>query len=630
MKNKKFKMGDLQNRALIESYNETDNTIVVICSTGERGLRSGWFNSFYEELEISDKAIRMERLQKGAPFLKNHRASIDDQIGVVTEAWIEGKNLLVKIRLSESEAHASIVNDIKSGIIKNISVGYRVYKYEEIAVGEDEIPVYRATDWEPLEVSAVAIGFDSLSQTRSIDNNYECEIIYKRTGEIEMSGETKPVEETKPTEEVKPSEETKPTDETKPTEEAKPEEATREVEIVQMVRKANMGIELAEKYILEKRSTKEVSDLLIEEMAKRQGGQVKPQITVENDQKELTRDGMANAILHRAGISKELTDNGKRFRNLSLMDMARHASGLDMTASRDEIVNRAFHANSDFPSILLDATNKALQAQYGEMKQTFDPFVRRVSLSDFKVKNTVKMGDFPELKKVVQNEEVKAGTIAESKEAYKMDSYATKIKISRQALINDDLEAFSRLPQMAARSAKYLESKLVYDLITSNPNMGDGKKLFHADHKNIVTGPALDVANLDLAWAAMKKQVGIDGKTKLNLTPANILAPVALEAAALRLVSKEMLASDASKINVYAGRLGVISDALLDDSSLTKWYLLGLLGEIDIFEIATLDGSGPKTHMEEIFATGVSFSVLHDVGVGIIDHRGIVGVGTFA
>lgn len=63
--------------------------------------------------------------------------------------------------------------------------------------------------------------------------------------------------------------------------------------------------------------------------------------------------------------------------------------------------------------------------------------------------------------------------------------------VMRQTLINDDLDAFTRIPAMYGNSIAQLESDVVWGIITSNPAMADGNALFHTTHKNLAgTGAA--------------------------------------------------------------------------------------------------------------------------------------------
>ena len=89
----------------------------------------------------------------------------------------------------------------------------------------------------------------------------------------------------------------------------------------------------------------------------------------------------------------------------------------------------------------------------------------------------------PQLLEVSENGEFKRGTLGESKESYKVKTYGRVVAITRQTLINDDLDAFTRIPAMYGNSIAQPESEVVWGIITANPAMADNKALFHADHK---------------------------------------------------------------------------------------------------------------------------------------------------
>jgi hypothetical protein len=55
--------------------------------------------------------------------------------------------------------------------------------------------------------------------------------------------------------------------------------------------------------------------------------------------------------------------------------------------------------------------------------------------------------------------------------------------LTRQAIINDDLDAFTKIPNAWAVLAIRTIGDLVYAILTGNPRMSDGIALFHADHK---------------------------------------------------------------------------------------------------------------------------------------------------
>ena len=62
--------------------------------------------------------------------------------------------------------------------------------------------------------------------------------------------------------------------------------------------------------------------------------------------------------------------------------------------------------------------------------------------------NRVQIGEAPQLLKVSEGGEFKRGSITESKESYRIETYGRVVGITRQVLINDDLDAFTRIPAM--------------------------------------------------------------------------------------------------------------------------------------------------------------------------------------
>lgn len=164
------------------SFNEADNTIDVVWTTGAAVRRISWVDGeFDEELVVSPQAIRLDRLNAGAPFLDTHsRWSLADVIGSVVKgsARIEGGLGLAKVRLSTAADAVDRVAKIKEGSVSNISVGYRIHAVEKTE-REGRIPVHRVIDWEPWEISAVPIPADPGAHVRSGGDDaplYSCRV----------------------------------------------------------------------------------------------------------------------------------------------------------------------------------------------------------------------------------------------------------------------------------------------------------------------------------------------------------------------------------------------------------------------------------------------------------------------
>lgn len=164
-----------------DSFDEADNTIDVIWTTGATVRRVSWMDGeFDEELVVSGNSVRLDRLNSGAPFLDTHASySLESIIGSVVRgsAKIEGGKGVAKIRLSSAPDAVDRVAKIKEGSASNISVGYRIHSVER-KERDGKIPLHRVTDWEPWEISSVPIPADPGAQVRAEQSaeTFECRV----------------------------------------------------------------------------------------------------------------------------------------------------------------------------------------------------------------------------------------------------------------------------------------------------------------------------------------------------------------------------------------------------------------------------------------------------------------------
>ena len=172
------------------SFDEADNTIEVVWTTGASVRRYDWRGGEYydEVLVVSPDAVRLDRLNVGAPLLDTHSSyELSDIKGSVVPgtARIEGGKGYARCALSRAEDDASVVSKIRDGIIRNISVGYMIHRVEKTAGSEGEVGTWRVVDWEPHELSLVPIPADAGAQIRSASGKpedgktplYRCEVI---------------------------------------------------------------------------------------------------------------------------------------------------------------------------------------------------------------------------------------------------------------------------------------------------------------------------------------------------------------------------------------------------------------------------------------------------------------------
>jgi len=654
-------------------------SVEVIWSTGARVRRLSLFGDPHdEELSMAPEHVRLERLNNGAPFLKVHDAGdLDAVIGSVVpgSARIENGQGIARIRISERDAVGDIWRDIEAGHIRAVSIGYQVHRYE-VSKPEGGRELWRAVDWTPFEISAVPVGADPAAGFRAKGEHNDC-VLHRRDaptsqGASLMTDRTEtPAAAAEQNTATAVPEETQMSDnktgaadtqtraadsKTKPkaTPDTAAEDRTRAVDTDALVSEARAQERervstihgLAEKLHLERGfaddliargvSIDEARRLILDQVAA-QSDETRTfgHVSVPLGGRDATvtrREAVANALLHRYSPTLfPLEDAAREYRGMTLMELARESletvGASTRGLSRDEVATRALHSTSDFPEILAAVTNKTLRQAYEAYPRTFPLFCRQVLATDFKAMHRVQLGEAPQLLKVGESGEFKRGTLGESKESYRIETYGRVVAITRQVLINDDLDAFTRIPAMYGNAIAQLESDVVWDIVTSNPAMADGTALFHANHKNLAgTGAALGVDSVGAARAAMRKQTGLDKKTVLNIRPAFLIVPAALELKAEQLVAQNLVPAQSGNVVPQSIRtLSPIAESRLDGASETAWYLAASPNQIDTIEYAYLEGQqGAYIETRNGFdVDGVEIKCRLDFGAKAIDWRGL-------
>lgn len=111
-----------------------------------------------EILDHGPSAVRLGRLNGGAALLVNHDTC--DQVGVVESASISGRRGRATVRFGRSVRASEVFQDVQDRIRRLVSVGYRIISMVLESSG-DAGEVYRVTEWEPYEISFVAIPADT-------------------------------------------------------------------------------------------------------------------------------------------------------------------------------------------------------------------------------------------------------------------------------------------------------------------------------------------------------------------------------------------------------------------------------------------------------------------------------------
>lgn len=594
------------------TFDAKSRTAEMVWTTGARVKRDGFFDSWFEELSLAPGSVRLERLNGGAPVLKNHNArDLSNVIGVVERAWVENGEGRATVRFSEREDVQPIIQDIQSGILRSVSVGYKVHRFEEVQVGENETAVFRAVDWEPLEISVVTIPADATAGFRAEELKEQPAAHQERE---QMDIETKKPEPKVDIELVR--------------KEAIEAERARSVGIMEAVRKAKLEESFAHEMIAAGVSIDEARAKVIDKLAEAAPA-INPTVRVSSgtDERDNLLAGAESALLNRFnGAKYALEERGKKFYGRSLVETARifvEAKGEKTEGmSPGRIAERALHSSTDFPILLANVANKVLKAEYAEVPATYSPIVREAELPDYKEKTILEMTGKLKMESLLEGGEYRRGTFGEGKDSYSLADYGKLIGVTRKTIINDDLNVFSRVPGLFGRACRDLEQDLVWEIIGANGVIGDGKALFHAAHGNLGTAAPISIESMSAARKAMRTQKDPAGNL-VALRAQYLIVPAALETKAQQFLAQTSPQIN-SEVNPFAGSLQIIVEPRLDAYSETAWYLAASPSTIDGIEVGYLAGErGPQMASREGFEIeGMEIKCRLTVAVKCWNHRG--------
>lgn len=665
MKAGKVQIGKQFTRASfdVSTINKENRTVDVVFATETPVLRRTWDGPINEILVCDAASVRMERINAGAPLLDTHdKYSVTTQLGVVENARIDGRTLRATVRFSKRDDVEKVWQDVMDGILRNVSVGYWTYEAEITEKIDSAIPDYRATDWEPFEISLVPVPADMNAGVRSYENEETRELkITKKNTNMKIAAqilaavraaglssefaETLLNDENITMERAQPlidAEKTRvatiPAQAPAPAPAPAPADSRMASDILHAVRSAGIenGLEFAQGLINTAGMTIESARAaIIDKLAERQAPAPRNAnpltIVPGKDEVDKKRSGLENAILFRAAPGTVKDTDAAEFRGMSLLRMAEEcikmAGGNVKGMSQREIAQNALnigerqHSTSDFPLILGNTINRTLRTAYQLAERTFTPWCVQGTAKDFREMSRTQLSDFSSLDEIKEGAEYKMGTIGEGAEKYKVVKYGKKIAITWETLINDDLDAFGRLPQAMAASAAQKQSDIVYGILTANAVLSDNVALFHATHGNLTgTGTALDITSLGVARALFRKQKAPKGGV-MNLTPKFLIVSPDLETTALQITSQAYVPATQGTINPWAGILTPIVDARLTGNA---WYLAANPSIVDTIEYSFLNGEELFTEQRNGFdVDGLEMKVRMVFGAKAIDFRGL-------
>lgn len=361
--------------------------------------------------------------------------------------------------------------------------------------------------------------------------------------------------------------------------------------------------------------------------------------TVVGDPRDQFVAAAGDILVARAMPQAKVDIQGNQFRGHTLMDLARASLERNRIDCRGwdkrKIVAVAFQSTSDFPVLLENTIHKVLQTAYTTAADTWSRFCKIGSVSDFRAHNRYRVGSIGNLDALTEHGEFKTKTIPDGeKGSITASTRGNIIAITREAIINDDLQALTDLAMMLGRAFRRTIEAAVYSLLAENsgagPTMSDGKALFHADHGNLIasgSGGAPSTAEFDAMRVLMAKQTGVGATEYLDLRPSIWLGPIGLGGDA-RVVNDAQYDPDtANKLQKPNKVRGLVSD-IVDTPRLTgtPHYMFADPNDAPVIEVAFLDGvQEPYIEAKDGWnVDGAELKVRGDFGVAAIDYRGAV------
>lgn len=657
-------------RAALGNINADRRTVDLVWTTGARVLRMDWWSGqrFYEELSLDPAHVRMGRLQKGgAPLLDSHSSySLRSVLGVVESATLKKSEGTATVRFSKRAEVEPIFQDVRDGVIRNVSVGYKIFKMEELPEkAADGLRVYRAIDWEPAEVSIVPMGADADAGIRSDSPKNSC-VIITREESTQMNKDPGPAAANTTT----PPAAEAPAPDAAALSAARAEgvaqERARAVAIRGAVRAAKLGDAFADDLIGRadvtiERARELVLTRLADDNAKIvTNPQHRGEIEVGEEQIQKWQRGASASIIARAGLGdllraaakakpddpafKDISFDPGEFRGMSLVDLARESleqRGLKTRGmSKVDLVGKALthraggqNTPSDFPILLESVMYKSLLAAYATTPDTWSRFCGVRSAVDFRAQNGYRLGSFSVLDSLNDAGEFKNKSIPDGEKlSYTVATKGNIIALSRKAIVNDDIGAFNDLASRFGRAAKLSIESDVYALILLNGGLGptqtDAQPFFHANRANVnATGSAIGVTGIEADRVVMAAQKDPSGNEILDLRPAVILVPVGIGGDARVINDAQYDVTQSNKFQVPNKVRGLFRD-VIDTPRLTgtRRYLLTDPAVSPAFIVAFLDGQQqPFMDSQEGWRVdGVEWKVRLDYAVKEWDPRAAV------
>lgn len=510
---------------------EDQYQITAVLSTEKAVLRRDNDGNEYDEILVHrDGNVDLSRMP--IPVFIGHEPIIRNRgalnIGLVNSVEVRDGQLIGQIQLGQNEQSRAIWPDVKNKIIRYLSLSYRVLA-DSVVDRSGDRPRLLAR-WMPYEASFVGLPEDSGAQVLNTRNLQEDNTMPDEPGITDNSQQELTLNAPSP-EGDNELIENRSADVDMPVqvpELSYTEIRTRQAEVAGLFDLWPQLGALKSRCLQDMVTPDRAREMILDELG-RQNDQPSADTRTVNislgaDSADKWRAGATEALQIRLGYQP--CDRQNPYTGYTLVRMAEQclvAQGVSIAGLNPAQIAIRSLSTGDFPIILENTMNKAMQEAFDPTMYTYSQVAKIGSVNDFRPHSRVLKGEQSLMEEVPEYGEYPKAQIGEERELLTAKVKGSRVIMSFQMIVNDDLQAFADQANDAAASAYETVESDLYASINANPQMNDGTAFYDATHNNLATAAALDVDSVSELRKLLSQQLGITGARYLRTLPAILL-----------------------------------------------------------------------------------------------------------
>ncbi|GAA5784696.1 hypothetical protein [Chitiniphilus shinanonensis] len=283
--------------------------------------------------------------------------------------------------------------------------------------------------------------------------------------------------------------------------------------------------------------------------------------------------------------------------------------------------------STSFALALGDSITHRMLAQYANTSiyDAWRPLVGTpVPINDFRVQHRTRIGGYGDLPVVAEKGDYTALNSPDDEEAtYALKKRGGTEQVTLEMVANDDVGTIRQIPAKLSNAAKRSLAKFVLDFLRANPLYSDGKAVFHADHKNLLTA-ALSAGAYSQARLAMMKQAEQGSNEPLGLHPRFLFVPAELEETAADLFRRD---TNLDETFVQSLKPTIVPVWYWTDAN--DWAVTASPNDAPFVELGFFNGrEEPELLIQDAPTVGSMFSndvitykIRHIYGGNVVDYR---------